>query len=62
MVIGVLNLENKFTSYNPNEMSAEQKRVLQSKLEEAQKRREEAKKIQHEQVAVYVKEKFCWCE
>ena len=25
---------------------------------EAQKRREEAKKIQHEQVAVYVKEKF----
>ncbi len=52
------NLENKFTSYNPNEMSAEQKRILQSKLEEAQKRREEAKKIQHEQVAVYVKEKF----
>ena len=52
------NLENKYTSYNPNEMSAEQKRILQSKLEEAQKRREEAKKIQHEQVAVYVKEKF----
>ncbi len=50
--------EGKFTSYNPNDMSAEQKRDLQAKLDDAQQRREEAKKIQHEQVSVYVKEKF----
>jgi len=50
--------EGKFTSYNPNDMSAEQKRDLQTKLDEAQQRREEAKKIQHEQVSQYAKEKF----
>ena len=50
--------EGKFTSYNPNDMSAEQKRDLQTKLDEAQQRREEAKKIQHEQVSQYAKDKF----
>ena len=50
--------EGKFTSYNPNDMSAEQKRDLQQKLDEAQKKREESKKIQHEQVSIYAKGKY----
>ena len=50
--------EWKFTSFNPNEMSVQEKRDLQAKLEEAQKRREEAKKQKHKEVAVYSKEKF----
>ena len=52
------SFEGKFTSYNPNKMSAEQKRDLQQKLDEAQKKREESKKIQHEQVSIYAKEKY----
>ena len=50
--------EWKFTSFNPNEMSVQEKRDLQAKLEEAKKRREEAKKQKHKEVAVYSKEKF----
>ncbi|BAQ90456.1 regulatory protein RepA [uncultured Mediterranean phage uvMED] len=50
--------EWKFTSYNPNEMSAEEKRLMQSKLEESQKRREEAKAKKQEEVSIYAKEKF----
>jgi len=50
--------EWKFTSYNPNEMSAEQKRLMQTKLEESQKRREEAKAKKQEEVSIYAKEKF----
>ena len=50
--------EWKFTSYNPNEMSAEQKRLMQTKLEESQKRREEAKTKKQEEVSIYAKEKF----
>jgi putative DNA primase/helicase len=52
------SFEGKFTSYNPNDMSAKQKRDLQQKLDEAQKKREESKKIQHEQVSIYAKEKY----
>ena len=52
------SLEQKFTSYNTNEMSASEKRNLQAKLEEAQQRREEAKKTKQDEVAIYVKEKF----
>lgn len=51
-------IEDKFTSYNPNKMSAEQKRNLNAKLEDAQKRREEAKKKQQKEVSIYAKEKF----
>ena len=50
--------EWKFTSYNPNEMSAEEKRLMQTKLEESQKRREEAKTKKQEEVSIYAKEKF----
>ena len=50
--------EWKFTSFNPNEMTVQEKRDLQAKLEEAQKRREEAKKQKHKEVAEYSKEKF----
>ena len=50
--------EWKFTSYNPNEMSAEEKRLMQTKLEESQKRREEAKAKKQEEVSIYAKEKF----
>lgn len=52
------SLEQKFTSYNTNEMSASEKRNLQAKLEDAQQRREEAKKTKQDEVAIYVKEKF----
>jgi len=51
-------LEQKFTSYNTNEMTVAQKRDLQVKVEEAQLRREEAKKIKQDEVALYVKDKF----
>ena len=51
-------LEQKFTSYNTNEMTASQKRDLQVKVEEAQLRREEAKKTKQDEVALYVKDKF----
>jgi len=51
-------LEQKFTSYNTNEMTAAQKRDLQVKVEEAQLRREEAKKTKQDEVALYVKDKF----
>ena len=52
------SLEQKFTSYNTNEMTAAQKRDLQVKVEEAQLRREEAKKTKQDEVALYVKDKF----
>jgi len=51
-------LEQKFTSYNTNEMTVAQKRDLQVKVEEAQLRREEAKKTKQDEVALYVKDKF----
>ncbi len=52
------SLEQKFTSYNTNEMTVAQKRDLQIKVEEAQLRREEAKKTKQDEVALYVKDKF----
>lgn len=52
------SLEQKFTSYNTNEMTVAQKRDLQVKVEEAQLRREEAKKTKQDEVALYVKDKF----
>ncbi len=52
------SLEQKFTSYNTNEMTVAQKRDLQVKVEEAQLRREEAKKTKQDEVALYVKDKY----
>lgn len=52
------SFEGKFLSYSANDLTPGQQQDLQRKLEEANNRRQEAKRKQQEEVSVYAKEKF----